>query len=509
MKKIAVIILIICCMIIQHEGVYALAPFHDNETLKEVADEIQWQQWLSENKLKGYKHLHEIFPDAVKSALIRDSALRPVFMQVLPDEHMGQLEVVDSKAVDGIGGIKILQKHSAFLVGVPKIANRLVKEEHEIIVGVTDRWSKDAIRPAVELPPYNVANGRQSYFPLEDGTWLGIKGSGQFQQKDEPPYFWATNKDDPDLKKYFGLAAERELKAAIQKECKILSSTDSSLPLEQQFLTVQCLGYRRLYDLPDGKGKTNDVRRIRDQEGRVVNPVLIFNRHLHPHRMSKLPQLLKSDPGLENLCQTISGTFRKLGFLSDGESLSISELLIQAMKRMGYSEALKVNKGLVKATMHAQDFDFTGQEKDNEEFKSLPRLEPEERERINKWHGIKMKYEVLMQLVIYANRRGMVLFSDLPRALEALMKTFFEHLDTELLLEWIGPFREFGHDHPINMFTSTSVQKFHPDGDGANEIGMDLRYPMAKKIWWWAREEFVAKIRKVTPSEEEECGSSV
>ena len=61
-----------------------------------------------------------------------------------------------------------------FLVGYPYRAALEKQKGRKIIAGVIDR----KFTPNLKWP---VSNGRQAYFPLSDGTWLGLKGSGDFR----------------------------------------------------------------------------------------------------------------------------------------------------------------------------------------------------------------------------------------------------------------------------------------------------------------------------------------
>ncbi|HQO86570.1 MAG TPA: hypothetical protein PKX84_02865, partial [Bacteroidia bacterium] len=83
---------------------------------------------------------------------------------------------------------ELILSHSVFSVGGPDVANSLAGEpgsEIKIMIGVTDRYSDRWVKHK-----FPIANNRQVFFPLADGTWLGVKGSGQFRQEYLPPHFY-------------------------------------------------------------------------------------------------------------------------------------------------------------------------------------------------------------------------------------------------------------------------------------------------------------------------------
>ncbi len=109
----------------------------------------------------------------VKQALLNDRILRPVFMQVLPEEKTGKMEICNKKlAEEKIKGDKILadyimENKGIFLCGKPKQANEILTRGGKIIVAVTDRHYDKAQFP--------VANLRQCYIPLPDRRFLTSK----------------------------------------------------------------------------------------------------------------------------------------------------------------------------------------------------------------------------------------------------------------------------------------------------------------------------------------------
>ena len=331
------------------DAIYGRRFIQSIETLLEYppaaappANRDRFEDYLKQNGMDQYPHLRDRFSKAVQEALLRDPALRPVFLQVLPDSALGPLEAVDGEAVknlqaldDGRSSIELLESHSGFLVGSPAAAEMLCGRGEQIIVGVTDRWSKDSFRAAQGV---YVANGRQCYFPLKDGSWLGVKGSGQYNQDDLPPHYVG-----PGLSEHQGITSAEGAYRAQEARARLQGAGGSF---------VEFLGFRRLKALPDGGGQLVSINGVQNGLGEPVHPVLSFHRALTPHRMVKFPQLLMTDPGLARLAADISGV------LGQKRSWTGRELLLRSMELLGRSEAAKTNSQLFKETVHSQDFAF-------------------------------------------------------------------------------------------------------------------------------------------------------
>ena len=103
--------------------------------------EAKFDEYLVENNLSQYSALRELFTPEIIEVLLDDPALRPVFLQVLPDESLGPIEAIETEIVQNTGGEGVLLNHSAFLVGDAEMANQMVLQGQRIIVGVTDRYS--------------------------------------------------------------------------------------------------------------------------------------------------------------------------------------------------------------------------------------------------------------------------------------------------------------------------------------------------------------------------------
>ena len=116
--------------------------------------------------------------------------MKPVFKIVLTqkDGQVGPLEDIQSQTLNGIGGTQLLNLYSSFSVGTAETADHLAKQGRRVIVGVTDRFSREALLWQDDWGDH-VANGRQTFFPLADGTWLGVMGSGKIAMSQGLPIF--------------------------------------------------------------------------------------------------------------------------------------------------------------------------------------------------------------------------------------------------------------------------------------------------------------------------------
>jgi len=94
--------------------------------------EMVWNKYLQGEELDKYPEILKLFDSdseaikLVKQALVNDRVLRPVFMQVLPDEKTGKMEICNKKlASEKIKGDKtlanyIMENKGIFLCGKPK-----------------------------------------------------------------------------------------------------------------------------------------------------------------------------------------------------------------------------------------------------------------------------------------------------------------------------------------------------------------------------------------------------
>ncbi|MDP8298731.1 MAG: GNAT family N-acetyltransferase [Candidatus Tantalella remota] len=419
--------------------------------------EDEFNEYLRVHDLHWYKPLRLAFMPAVRDALLEDPELKPVFLQVLPDENVGAVTVVEEMAIGGEDIRDILVSHSAFKIGDAETAARAILNGHKIIIGVTDRNSDDNLQPLSD-----VANGRQAYFPLADGTWLGVKGSGQFIKDVERPFY----QDGRILSsgEYRGLAWLDEARAAKEAEIALKGKGGRF---------VQLLGYRSVYSVPDGEGGFVIVRGLIDRNiGAVDGPALIFNRVASPHRVSKMPQLILSDRGLLRLVKNINKGLIKMGYLPEGTDLSASEMMIEMMRQFGGNEAVKQNALLFKRTIHSQDFTFAGEEADCEEMLQIEEYREFLKEKgkiVNTSYmlqlldnyqmdgsGIRAKVGVLLSMVKTSNAyigadEDNLLFPDPLKALEVMMREYFGSLEDRFLRPWTAADPEHPLSWPLIM----------------------------------------------------------
>ena len=99
---------------------------------------IVWNKYLQEEGLDKYSEIVKLFDSdseaikLAKQALLNDRILRSVFMQVLPEEKTGKMEICNKNlAAEKIKGDKILadyimENKGIFLCGKPKMANEIL-----------------------------------------------------------------------------------------------------------------------------------------------------------------------------------------------------------------------------------------------------------------------------------------------------------------------------------------------------------------------------------------------
>ncbi|MBE9543347.1 MAG: hypothetical protein IMF02_02550, partial [Proteobacteria bacterium] len=98
---------------------------------KSMIKETVWNKYLQEEGLDKYSEIVKLFDSdseaikLVKQALLNDRVLRPVFMQVLPEEKTGKMAICNKKlAAEKIKGDKtladyIMENKGIFLCGKP------------------------------------------------------------------------------------------------------------------------------------------------------------------------------------------------------------------------------------------------------------------------------------------------------------------------------------------------------------------------------------------------------
>ena len=333
-----------------------------------IKEEV-WDIYLQEEELDKYPEILKLFDSdseaikLVKQALLDDRALRPVFMQVLPEGKTGKIEICNKKlAEEKIKGDKtlseyIIENKGIFLCGRPQVANEILTKGGKIIVAMTDRHYDKA--------QFSVANLRQCYIPLPDKRLLAFKSSGLFHDPISKPH----NKN---VVKFTGLGDKLDKDIA-------LASFERLGPYSEGF--IDFLAYQPLYSLPDGKGGFEEAEYEKD--GEKTLPYLIVNCAISPHRLSKIPQL--DDPKLWRLRKRISPVLRdraikrqRLGrklmpalevFITSGEDVIALEDYFQFLaEEIGIGTARKQNHQLFHVTFHEQDVNLGGQICDREEM---------------------------------------------------------------------------------------------------------------------------------------------
>ena len=262
---------------------------------------------------------------------------------------------------------------------------------------MVDRRHKDFF-----ISDFPVANGRQVYFPLPDGSFLGVKGAGYFSRDDNHPFIGDR-----------GLVDREEVDQALAGYRSVMLKGGSFVPL---------LATRQLYFAPDGRG------------GMSSGPkpsFLVFNHFLTPHRLNKLAQILETDPGLRRFCKRLSHTLHRQGKLPEWSILTQADVMQRILSSIVMNAAIKLNVGLNKETLHTQDISLAGEEADNEEFKRF---------KLNSWDNrefvlvarILMHYSLLRQMIVKVDLDELRRYT--PEKAEDLFRVFLEALDTRLLL---------------------------------------------------------------------------
>ncbi|MCK5580821.1 MAG: HD domain-containing protein [Candidatus Omnitrophica bacterium] len=446
----------------------------------------RWSAYVEEEGLSKYPHLLNVFSEEIQFALLDDPSLRPVFMQSLPENAMDNIEdVAETRELvqEKIGNKTLLaymNEYSGYLAGDADVAEMVLeKGKGKVFIGATDRSTLDTLNPA-----HPVANGRQVYFPLPDGTWLGIKGAGTFQDKEKQRHF-----------QYEGFVVVDEAAATLSSLEKLGEQRDDF---------VQFLSYRLLKKVPDGKGEVQPVENM-TLDPRII-PVLIFNRVLTPHRLVKLPQLLKTDAGLVKLRKRFSRILKNQNKVKEGALITASELINMIMQKRGRAEAIKQNKELFKSTLHPQDILITGEEADNEEFMSYntfisrsPALNKNDEMLLFNHHmstrGIQNMIATLIKLMdVLPNSQLNLIMPDAHITFETFMKSYFSSLDTSYLILWAFHVEDglTPSDKTMRALPALGwnyrLDLFHEETKGLDMFDMDLLNEMHAEILGWAQD---------------------
>ncbi len=327
--------------------------------------ELDFDTYLAREGFGEYPHLSKLLlsqtdeMQRVREALMRDEVLRPVIAQVLSSAkgERGEIEVWNKEALDKVGGRALLEAHAAFKFGnyeqVDDFLGRGNAGDIELIVGLTDKLSEDTL-----ISSYPVANGRQIYYPLTrvDGIekWLGVLGSGQNLDESRPPWFRNDKVSAEVTQAYTGLVPTYESDIAKR----------SSAILRDATLYASAVGSVYVNSAPNGYGDMNDVKGLRNEKRKSVGVKMIFNITSTPHRVSKLPQLLKVDPELKSLRGSLSPGLTVEG----GKTIGMPELMLHIARAMGRQEAEQQRNDLYAPSIHFQDFNLAGQRHDMQEL---------------------------------------------------------------------------------------------------------------------------------------------
>ncbi len=470
-------------------------------------DENKFEQYLIKNGLDQLPHLKKTFTPAIKSALLRDPILRPVFLRALPNEHTGEIVAVDPIFIAGESVTDIIMKYSVFKVGSPEIANELIEQGETIVVGVTDRTAdKKEMLKDIFVP---VANGRQAYFPLADGTWLGIKGCGQFSNEQRAPWYI----DNTQCVTKIGLAWLPEAHLA-HDAMQTLQGTNGRF--------IQMLGYRSIYAAPNGKGGFKSTELAFDKATKPYPAALIFNRVATPHRLVKFPQLYAKNAEFQKRTEDISRSLTEFGFLPIETILSTEELINMITCKFGQQEAIKQNKGLWKSTKHSQDYTLAGEEADNEEFRdiyaSIIQLESQvDVENLPIYQqllfhneldisGIVAKLFALTDMLKVAHTNQIdvennTLFPEPAEIREILLKSYFMKLENVWLNMWAAD-TEDEFSIPVKAAVEyLSLFLFHPDirDDDLSPSSEDrIKKELCEEIYGWAKDEVLRREELLT-----------
>ena len=414
---------------------------------------------------------------------------------VLRSKELGPLEIVNKPLLDEMGGTELLQSHSVFLVGSPNIAAELARNGKNILVGLTSRYSKNHLYSdrvasgSISSGIYEVTHGRQVFFPLPDGTWLGVKGSGQNIDPTKPPIYIDDGPVVAQTPRYHrGLVSSDEAKSA--KEAVRRTK-------EKGFHAISFLGFRRIREIPDGKGGWIPSDEIRYPDGRSVDPMLSFNHSRTPFRLIELPELLKNDPELKRTLTGLMPLLRESVVMdsikSSQDVISYREWTLFIAQMLGKQYSAKFNEGLYKRTINAQDFNLAGEETDIEDFVTFEEYKQYLEENrpaviIRSRHQIVLNYGIDVQnLLSYAgifafmtvkNRQLLdpEKFPTQAELMHAFFKAYFTHLDSKKLKIW----RSLLDGEKKSSSSYDAYSDFFDSLDGA--VGEDTRKLIAGMV---------------------------
>ncbi len=326
----------------------------------------RWEAYVAKKGLSKYPLLLQQFSKLVKEALLDDPTLRPAFMQVLPKDAIDPIDVPDHakslvrKVIAGKTLLEYMREYSSFSAGRAETAEQiLLNGTGKIIVAVTDDVALYPLHAMGFL--FGTANGRQVYFPLPDGSWLGLKGSGQQRKEYEDPLqIW--RKFFFRLKYMQGGVPLKEAVNAFDKTSYFNGGVDG---------IIDMLGYAAVHKYPNGMGGLSLVRDVFKGLRTKDRPALVFNLST-PYSLIKFTQLIEDEEAFLKVIKREEAVLRERGLYWDMEPLTPKNLVLKILRNMGRVQGVKLHRGLYKLTNHLQDFKvFLGFEADNEEFSDL------------------------------------------------------------------------------------------------------------------------------------------
>ncbi len=449
-----------------------------------------FRQYLIDKGLYKYENLIGLFNAPTIDFLLKDPSVKPVFLEVLTSQHREGLFPFDKEAISQLGraryqdGMRLLDDHLGFRVGVPQEADYLltVDPSRQIIAGIASNISVTGKR----MNPH----GRQSFILLNDGSLLGLKGSGQNLDEQAPSIEWDEVKD-----RYSGIMSVQDAQIAA-KTLKHFQGTQARL--------MQYLGYASVHAVPGRDGDVESLDALLHDRGKVFKSAVGLYRVATPHRLSEFRRLLSQDPGLRNTRELISRGLVAIGRLPEGTVLSAEELIRHMVKGFGETEAIKHNKGWIKFTFHQQDLLLSGDESDNEEFirNADPTLQL--RQMRVKVMAVAMMVGSIRQMA-RTNSDNAALLADKDsayRVLREMMNAYFEALEKPHLRQWIKEEYAPAEANPWEVvFGGVPLERFYvtPTSGGSDEM---LEKKLFMDMTRWAREAYARKGPDVTAGED-------
>lgn len=318
---------------IAREGLMAIHV--DMQTAGLTQAHEQWAAYIKEKKWEEYEDLLNQVPNDIQDVLMSDRSLQLVILAHL-DAGRGDIKSIQlfnpGKEVAGLKGKaleQMIHEHMGYAFADIDMAKEAYERGEKIVFGITDAEINDgtgALR--------YIANNRQYYVPLEDGTWLGFKGTGNFGSPHNA-YSFRESGDD-----YYGLF--------------IASEMGHTFDVVEQGLRsdafIEPIGFTPLHHVPEVDGsKRVDIKSI---DPKMPETFILVSRALSPHRVVELPKLLKAN-GFNALRNQLEKVLNK--------RLSFGQIILRTMEQMGRAEAYKVNHGLKHKTYHEQDIILGGQ----------------------------------------------------------------------------------------------------------------------------------------------------